>query len=74
MLTLGSASAVALGCGAPRGSEILSELEEWFAARGARESWVDTELSNTRAHAFYLRRGYVEVARAFGQVLLKKSL
>ncbi|MFZ5891992.1 MAG: GNAT family N-acetyltransferase [Myxococcota bacterium] len=74
VLTLGSASAVVPGCNAPRGSEILAELEDWFAARGARESWVDTELSNSRAHAFYLRKGYSEVARAFGQVLLKKPL
>lgn len=74
VLTLGSARAVVKGANAPRGSEILAELEEWFEARGARESWVDTELSNRRAHEFYLRVGYTEVARAFGQVLLKKSL
>ncbi|MGC4087320.1 MAG: GNAT family N-acetyltransferase [Polyangiaceae bacterium] len=74
VLTLGSASAVVPGCGAPRGAELLQELEAWFAAQGAKESWVDTELSNARAHAFYLRQGYVEVARAFSQVLLKKPL
>lgn len=74
VLTLGSARAVVPGASAPRGSEMLSELEEWFEARGARESWVDTELRNTRAHAFYERNGYTEVARAFGDVLLKKRL
>lgn len=74
VLTLGSASAVVPGAGAPRGGEVLSELEEWFEARGARESFVDTELKNARAHAFYQRKGYGEVARAFGDVLLKKPL
>jgi len=74
VLTLGSSSAVVPGALAPRGAEVLGELEAWFASRGARESWVDTELSNSRAHAFYVRRGYGEVSRAFGQVLLRKPL
>ncbi|HTA90633.1 MAG TPA: GNAT family N-acetyltransferase [Polyangiaceae bacterium] len=74
VLTLGSASAVVASSLAPRGRVVLAELEEWFVEHGCLASWVDTELSNQRAHAFYLRTGYVEVSRDFGQVLLQKQL
>jgi hypothetical protein len=74
VLTLGSASAVLPEGQTVRGAVVLEELESWFAAQGSRASWVDTELSNQRAHAFYLRRGYLEVSRDFGQVLLQKPL
>lgn len=74
VLTLGVASAVVTGARTRRGSELLAELEAWFASQGCADSFVDTELSNRRAHAFYLRQGYGEVSRDHGQVLLKKSL
>lgn len=74
MLTLGVTRAVTPSAMTPRGSVILAELENWFAKNGCTTSWVDTELSNQRAHSFYVRTGYVEVARDFGQVLLKKQL
>ena len=74
VLTLGSASAVVASSQAPRGRTVLAELEDWFVERGCSASWVDTELSNRRAHAFYVRVGYVEVSRDFGQVLLNKQL
>ncbi len=74
VLTLGVASALIPAAQTLRGSVVLEELESWFAARGCTASWVDTELSNKRAHAFYLRRGYLEVSRDFGQVLLHKPL
>jgi hypothetical protein len=72
VLTLGARRA-ADGAG-PRGSALLDELERRFVARGARESWVDTEASNVRALAFYRRTGY-EVQRSdAGQILLRKVL
>jgi GNAT superfamily N-acetyltransferase len=74
VLTLGVASAVVKGTPTRRGSELLAELERFFAERGCRESFTDTELSNERAHAFYMRAGYLEVSRDFGQVLLRKPL
>jgi GNAT superfamily N-acetyltransferase len=74
VLTLGAARAVIPSSQTLRGSAVLAELEAWFAEQGCRASWVDTELSNERAHAFYLRRGYLEVSRDFGQVLLYKPL
>jgi len=74
VLTLGAASALIPAAQTVRGSAVLEELESWFAARGCTASWVDTELSNKRAHAFYARRGYLEVSRDFGQVLLHKPL
>jgi hypothetical protein len=74
VLTLGSASAVIPAGLTVRGSVVLDELESWFSVQGCLASWVDTELSNQRAHAFYLRRGYLEVSRDFGQVLLQKPL
>jgi hypothetical protein len=74
VLTLGAASAIIPSAQTMRGSVVLDELESWFVSQGCQASWVDTELSNQRAHAFYLRRGYVEVSRDFGQVLLHKQL
>jgi len=74
VLTLGAARAVIPASQTLRGSVVLAELEAWFVEQGCRASWVDTELSNERAHAFYLRRGYLEVSRDFGQVLLQKPL
>jgi hypothetical protein len=74
VLTLGVARAVVPSANTPSGGVVLGQLEDWFVGAGARASWVDTELSNRVAHAFYLRRGYVEVSRDFGQVLLKKPL
>jgi GNAT superfamily N-acetyltransferase len=74
VLTLGSARAVESAAASAPGGELLEKLEDWFRSRECEEVWVDTELQNQRAHAFYLRRGYVEVARDFGQVLLKKPL
>lgn len=74
VLTLGAASAVIASSRTLRGSAVLDELEAWFSVQGCNASWTDTELSNERAHAFYLRRGYREVSRDFGQVLLQKAL
>ena len=74
VLTLGAAGAIIPSAQTVRGSAVLEELESWFAVQGSKASWVDTELSNQRAHAFYQRRGYLEVARDFGQVLLHKPL
>jgi GNAT superfamily N-acetyltransferase len=74
VLTLGVASAVVPSARTRRGGELLAELEAWFVSRGASESFVDTELSNQRAHAFYLRGGYRELSRDHGQVLLRKPL
>jgi len=74
ILTLGVASAVVSSARTRRGSELLAELEAWFVSRGCLESFVDTELSNQRAHAFYLRQGYLERSREHGQVLLGKPL
>jgi len=74
VLTLGSAAAVTGHGRGARGRDVLADLEAWFVARGARESWVDTEQSNGRAIEFYRRGGYVEVSRDYGQVLLKKPL
>ena len=74
VLTLGTARSLLPRSSAARGSVVLAALEAWFRARGCVASWVDTELSNQRAHGFYLRRGYEEVSRDFGQVLLKKSI
>jgi len=73
VLTLGVARSVVPTANTPPGRSILAELEAWFVDERCVESWVDTELSNHRAHAFYLRAGYVEVTRDFGQVLLKKT-
>lgn len=72
VLTLGTARAVASNPNAPRGASLLSELESWFRTQGCEASFTDTELANERAHAFYLRAGYEEVSRDFGQVLLQK--
>jgi len=74
VLTLGSARAVERAAASASGAELLGALEAWFVTQECREVWVDTELHNSRAHGFYLRRGYVEVARDYGQVLLKKPL
>lgn len=74
VLTLGVASAVVPSCRTRRGSELLRDLEDWFSMRGCLASFTDTELSNQRAHAFYLRHGYLEISRAHGQVLLRKPL
>ena len=74
VLTLGAARAIVPGSDTVRGSVVLAELESWFAAQGCTASWVDTELSNQRAHEFYLRQGYLEVSRDYGQVLLQKPL
>jgi len=74
ILTLGVASAVVPGAQTRRGRELLAELEAWFASQGSSASFVDTELSNQRAHAFYLRAGYLELSREHGQVLLRKAL
>ena len=74
VLTLGAARAVIKSSQTLSGGALLNELEAWFSERGCLASWVDTELSNERAHAFYLRQGYREVSRDFGQVLLQKSL
>jgi GNAT superfamily N-acetyltransferase len=74
LLTLGVARAVVPSARTRRGSELLAELEAWFTSQGCRESFVDTELSNVRAHAFYLRAGYLELSRDHGQVLLRKVL
>jgi len=74
ILTLGVASAVVPGARTRRGRELLAELEAWFESQGASASFVDTELSNERAHAFYLRAGYLELSRDHGQVLLRKAL
>ena len=74
VLTLGVARAVVPSARTRRGSELLTELETFFLSRGCAESFVDTELSNPRAHAFYLRQGYLERSRDHGQVLLSKAL
>ena len=74
VLTLGAARAVSAASQTLSGRVLLDELEAWFAEQGCRASWVDTELANERAHAFYVRRGYLEVSRDFGQVLLQKPL
>jgi len=74
VLTLGSARAVERTAASVSGTELLGALEAWFVTQDCGEAWVDTELQNRRAHGFYLRHGYVEVARDFGQVLLKKPL
>lgn len=74
VLTLGVARAVVPSASPVRGATILMELEDWFKKAGCSESWVDTELSNQRALAFYARVGYLEVRRDFGQCLLKKKL
>jgi GNAT superfamily N-acetyltransferase len=74
VLTLGVASAVVKAGDTRRGGALLADLERWFRARGVSASFVDTELSNQRAHAFYVREGYVEVTRDYGQVLLQKPL
>jgi GNAT superfamily N-acetyltransferase len=74
ILTLGVASAVIPSARTRRGGELLAELEAWFAGQGCSSSFVDTELSNRRAHAFYLRAGYLELSRDHGQVLLRKAL
>ena len=74
VLTLGVASAVVPSARTRRGSELLADLEAWFVNQGATASFVDTELSNRRAHEFYLRVGYLELSRDHGQVLLRKPL
>jgi hypothetical protein len=74
VLTLGSARAVVPEADSTAGSVILSQLEQRFVTDGCHSVWTDTELDNARAHAFYLRQGYVEVSRDYGQVLLKKQL
>jgi len=74
VLTLGVASAIVPTARTRRGSELLAELEAWFVSQGCSASFVDTELANQRAHAFYLRAGYLELSRDHGQVLLRKAL
>jgi len=74
VLTLGVASAVVPSARTRRGSELLAELESWFVSQGCSASYVDTELVNQRAYAFYLRAGYLECSRDHGQVLLRKTL
>ncbi|HYQ04306.1 MAG TPA: GNAT family N-acetyltransferase [Polyangiaceae bacterium] len=74
VLTLGVARAVVPSAETRRGSQLLDELEGWFVSQGCSASFVDTELSNQRAHAFYLRQGYLELSRDYGQVLLRKAL
>jgi GNAT superfamily N-acetyltransferase len=74
VLTLGVARAVVPSARTRPGRELLAELEAWFVSRGCSASFVDTELSNQRAHAFYLRAGYLELSRDHGQVLLRKAL
>ena len=74
ILTLGVARALVPSSPTRRGHELLADLEGWFEGQGALASFVDTELSNRRAHAFYLRAGYAEVSRDYGQVLLQKKL
>jgi hypothetical protein len=74
VLTLGVASAIVPSARTRRGSELLAELEVWFVSQGCSASFVDTELSNQRGHAFYLRTGYRELSRDHGQVLLRKPL
>lgn len=74
ILTLGVASAVVPASKTRRGRAILADLEDWFAGQGVTASFVDTELANQRARAFYVREGYVEVSRDYGQVLLQKPL
>ena len=74
VLTLGVASAVVPSVRTRRGRDILADMEAWFAKQGCSASFVDTELSNRRAHEFYLRAGYLELSRDHGQVLLRKAL
>jgi len=74
ILTLGVASAVVPSVQTRRGRAVLADLESWFANQGCGASFVDTELSNRRAHAFYLRAGYLEISQDYGQVLLRKAL
>jgi len=74
VLTLGVASAVVASARTRPGTELLVEIEAWFRSQGCSASFVDTELSNQRAHAFYLRKGYLELSRDHGQVLLRKAL
>ena len=74
LLTLGVASAVVRSARTRRRSELLADIEDWFVSQGCCASFVDTELSNQRAHAFYLRTGYRELSRDHGQVLLRKTL
>jgi len=74
ILTLGVARAIVPSIQTRRGRELLADLEHWFVAQGVTASFVDTELANQRAHAFYLRAGYAEVSRDYGQVLLQKKL
>jgi hypothetical protein len=57
-----------------RGVEVLRALEREFQTRGACESWVDTERSNSRAVEFYVRNGYQIASERFGQVLLSRRL
>ncbi|HKO50553.1 MAG TPA: GNAT family N-acetyltransferase [Polyangiaceae bacterium] len=74
LLTLGVARAVVPSARTRRGSELLAELEAWFVSQGCTASFVDTELTNQRAHAFYSRAGYLELSRDHGQILLRKTL
>jgi len=74
VLTLGVASAVVPSARTRRGNELLAELEAWFREQGCSASFVDTELSNRRALAFYVRSGYLELSRSYGQLLLRKAL
>jgi len=57
-----------------RGRRLLAVMEDWFRMSGASESWVDTEIRNTVAVAFYTRMGYKVVSEKWGQVLLRKRL
>ena len=74
ILTLGVTRALMPSARTRRGSELLADLEAWFLSQGCSASFVDTELSNRRAHAFYVREGYLELSRDYGQVLLQKPL
>ena len=74
VLTLGVARALVPSARTRGGRELLAQLEAWFLSRGCSASFVDTELSNRRAHDFYLRQGYFELSRDYGQVLLHKPL
>lgn len=56
------------------GKNLVLLIEQWFRDLDIKESWVDTEVKNRKAIAFYLSLGYKEVNRSFGQVLFKKAL
>ena len=45
------------------GQVLMEHAEAWSRARGAVELGTDSELANTRAHAFYKRLGFRELGR-----------